>query len=129
MRSRGAIMADINAVKGQITEYNANITELEEAKKYLESENKNVEGIAGKLKSYDVTRGDKWLGDLNNTMSENRDVIVGDTTNYKTDVSTFIGEIDVAIGKLKDLIDDCHVRLADLEAELASCDDRLEMTV
>lgn len=129
MRSRGAIMADINAVKGQITEYNANITELEDAKTYLETENQNVEGIAGELKSYDVTRGDKWLGDLNNTMSDNRDVIVSDTADYQSEVTTFIGEIAVAIEKLRDMIDDCHVRLADLEAELASCEDRMEMAM
>ena len=129
MRSRAAIIADIGAVKGQIAEYSANITELENAKCFLLAENQNVTGISRELKVYDVTRGDKWLGELNNMMSDNRDVIVSDTSNYKSEVTTFIGEIDVAIDKLRDMIDDCHIRLADLEAELASCDDRIEMAM
>lgn len=119
MRGRYSVIGEITSLRGSISEYRSNIIELEDAKNYICRERYKLIDVSSEVKAYDVTRNSRWLGKLNDLMSDNIDAISYNMLRFISDVDKFICDIDDAVSKLKTMIDECLAKIAELENELS----------
>lgn len=115
-----SIRTEIGWIKGRISEYNSNISDLNAAKTFINTEYQKINDVSFGAYNYDVTKDSRWSGNLNLAMDINRDTINGKITSSLTDIENFNQSIDNAISKLNTMIRDCYNRISSLESELAS---------
>lgn len=115
-----SIRTEIGWIKGRISEYNSNISDLNAAKTFINTEYQKINDVSFGAYNYDVTKDSRWSGNLNLAMDINRDTINGKITSSLTAIENFNQSIDNAISKLNTMIRDCYNRISSLESELAS---------
>ena len=114
------IQGDICSLNNQISEYKDNITELLEARDYIVGELQRVEDVSSEIRAYDTTKGDQWLGNLNLEMQDNKDYISRTISTFSMKTENFINSIDVAVGRLRAMINDCKGRISELESQMSA---------
>lgn len=120
MGKEDSIRTEISWIKGRISEYKSNISDLNAAKTFINAETKKIKDVSFGVSNYDVTKDSRWSGNLNLAMDINRDTINGKIALSLTAIKNFNQSIDNAISKLNTMISDCYNRISSLESELAS---------
>lgn len=110
------IQGEICSLNNQISEYEDNITELLEARDYIVGELQRVEDVSSEIRAYDTTKGDQWLGNLNLEMQDNKDYIFRTISTFSMKTENFINSIDVAVERLRAMINDCKGRISELDS-------------
>ena len=110
------IQGEICSLNNQISEYEDNISELLEARDYIVGELQRVEDVSSEIRAYDTTKGDQWLGNLNLEMQDNKDYIFRTISTFSMKTENFINSIDVAVERLRAMINDCKGRISELDS-------------
>ena len=79
-----SIRTEIGWIKGRISEYNSNISDLNVAKTFINTEYQKINDVSFGAYNYDVTKDSRWSGNLNLAMVINRDTINGKITSTLT---------------------------------------------
>lgn len=123
MGRRDAIRAAIAECRAKINKYNWDIDELQRYRLRMVNLCDSLADTTTKTKLYDLTREDRWRGRLQVDADEQRDYITSGMNKAKIKTEDFIANIDRAISRLRQMIQDCEDEITKLEFQLACCED------
>ena len=114
------INSRIQQLRAEIQEYKDAISELEKAKEYISHRKNTIEAsFYNPVRTYDMTRGGKWIGTLESEGEDMRHDICSLTSTAQGETAQLLSDIGVVIEKLRRLITDCEAEISSLMAELS----------
>lgn len=122
MGRKSDLRAEIGRLRGRISEYQRNISDLLSRSERIRNKYNEIDFTNRRESVHDSARSGAWTGQLNDEMQQRQAVMVQSTSGRLNEVVSLQQDIQNAVNKLRHMIDECNAQISNLEAIIASLD-------
>ncbi|MBQ7469990.1 MAG: hypothetical protein IJS76_06150 [Pseudobutyrivibrio sp.] len=122
MGRKSDLRAEIGRLRGRISEYQRNISDLLSRSERIRADYHEIDFTNRRESIHDSAGSGAWTGQLNDEMQQRQAVMVQNTSGRLNEVVSLQQDIQNAVNKLRHMIDECNAQISNLEAIIASLD-------